>query len=74
MFFIVSWLTITTRAATVNFSQARPNILIFLTSYFLQDCTETRNLGKAKALGALPAMATLTTDVYPMNVHSTGCL
>ena len=49
------------RGATANLSQARPNILpqIFLTSCFLQERIETQNLGKAQALGALPAVAHL---------------
>ena len=44
-----------------NLSQARPNILpqISLTSCFLSERIETQNLGKAQALGALPAVAPL---------------
>ena len=45
----------------MNLSQARPNILsqLFLIGCFLQEHIETQNLGKAQALGALPAVATL---------------
>ena len=47
------------RAATENLSQVRPNILHpnFLTICFLYERIETQNLGKAQALGALPAVA-----------------
>ena len=67
MFFIVAWLTITTRAATVNFSQTRPNILpqFFLTGCFLQDRIETQNLGKAQDLGAFSAVAALLASLLP---------
>ena len=49
------------RGATANLSQARPNILPqnFLTGCFLYKRIESQNLGKAQALGALPAMAAL---------------
>ena len=49
------------RGATVKLSQARPNILPqnFLTGCFLYKRIESQNLGKAQALGALPALAPL---------------
>ena len=45
------------RAAMANLSQARPNILPQF--FWLVVSIETQNLGKAQALGALPAVAAL---------------
>ena len=48
------------RVATANLSQARPNTPNFFDWLFLiRAYIETQNLGKAQALGALPAVAPL---------------
>ena len=56
-----------------NLSQTRPNILpqIFC---FLYEHIETQNLGKAQALGALPAVTPLYVVIRPGNRATLGPL